>query len=455
MKLDQFLNLVKELGNTPEAMTKAMAMVDGTEIVDADGNPVDIASIELTTAPSDEGASDEGDDVVEESIERTVSDAVAKAIAKLQPAKQPERRTIPAKAMSANVRSFKGSDREFKAYAFGTWLQWKHTGNATAGKWLASNGVISKAQYENANAAGGALVPDEFAADLIRLVEEYGVARSEANVVSMSRETLAFPRRTGGLTASWIGEASSDSATAITKSDVDFANVNLVAKKLATLTLVSSELMEDAAVSIGDIIAREIAQAFAEAEDDACFNGDGTSTYGGVQGVLSFAGTVGTGASTVEAASGNTAFSTLDLLDFHKVTGALPRYAQANAKWYVSSVGFAEAMERLAHAQGGVTRVETEQGSQLQFLGYPVVITQKLNSTSAAQTSTKILAFGDLRQGVLFGDRRAPEVRTSEDRYFDVDQVAVRGIERIDMACHDFDSTSTAGPMIVLGTPSS
>jgi HK97 family phage major capsid protein len=213
--------------------------------------------------------------------------------------------------------------------------------------------------------------------------------------------------------------------------------------------------MEDSAIALGDFFALEIAQTFAEEEDDACFNGDGTSTYGGIVGVLTHAGTVGTGASTVEAASGNTAFSTLDMADFHNVTAQLPRYAQSGAKWYISQAGFASSMERLAHAQGGVTRMETEQGSQLAFLGYPVEITQKLNSTTAAQTSTKILAFGNLAQGVLFGDRKAAEIRTSEDRFFDTDQVAIRGIERLDIQCHDFDSTTVAGPMIVLGTPSS
>ena len=112
-------------------------------------------------------------------------------------------------------------------------------------------------------------------------------------------------------------------------------------------------------------------------------------------------------------------------------------------------------MERLAHAQGGVTRSETEAGSQLSFLGYPVVITQVANSTLTAQASTVILGFGDLRLASTFGDRQAMEVQTSSERVFDQDQVAIRGVERFDFVAHDLGNASTAGAFVALKTPGS
>ena len=63
-------------------------------------------------------------------------------------------------------------------------------------------------------------------------------------------------------------------------------DVNLVARKLAVLTRMSSELAEDAIIDLAAWLAEEVAYAFAEKEDDCLFNGDGTSTYGGIQGVL-------------------------------------------------------------------------------------------------------------------------------------------------------------------------
>lgn len=427
-------------------------------VVNENGDPVEISEIILVGAESEEPA-EEPAELTQESVEAAAEKAVAKLL-KVEKTigkrptepKKDDKPTIPvqAKRWGGTIKSFAGPDAEVKAFGFGTWAHWLWTGDRKSGQWLRDNGVITKAQYESANTAGGATVPDDFVADLIRLVEEFGVFRRNARVVPMSRETATFPRRTGGLTANFIGEATSDSATGITKSSMTFNNVKLVAKKLAALTLVSPELMEDAAISIGDLLATELALAFSEKEDDCGFNGDGTSTYGGIEGVLN---AVGAG-STVTAASGNTAFATLDREDFIKCIATIPEYARRNAKWYISSAGFADSMERLAHAAGGNTVSDEQGGVQLRYLGYPVEITQKLNSTLTAQTSTKLVVFGDLSMGAMFGDRRSLDVKTSEDRYFDTDQIAVRGIERFDINVHDAGDADTAGPIVVLETPS-
>jgi hypothetical protein len=47
----------------------------------------------------------------------------------------------------------------------------------------------------------------------------------------------------------------------------------------------STELAEDAVISIADDLAQEMGYAFAVAEDAAGWTGDGTSTYGGISGV--------------------------------------------------------------------------------------------------------------------------------------------------------------------------
>jgi HK97 family phage major capsid protein len=73
------------------------------------------------------------------------------------------------------------------------------------------------------------------------------------------------------------------------------------------LTLMSSELDEDAAVSIGDILVGEMAYAFANSEDTAGFSGDGTSTYHGVVGLRTiFNNGVGSLAGAVDAATATT-----------------------------------------------------------------------------------------------------------------------------------------------------
>lgn len=450
--------------DTDAVQKQAMAMLqtgDGevVPVVDASGEPVEISEIVLMTTGGGEPeeAPEEGEAAASEAaIERAVNAAVKKALGRLKPPRQADDRrspeakyTLPANVIRSNVRNFTGTsaEREYKAFTLGSFIK-AQIGDEQSNEWLKNRvGVNVKAQSTTSNNLGGALIPEMLAADLIRLVEEYGVARSNATVYQMTSDTLLVPRQTDGVTGEWVGESTSS-----TEDETEFSNVQLVAKKRKTLTRMPSELVEDAVINVGDLTARNIALDFAKAEDDAAFNGDGTSTYGGIVGVLNFAGS----ASIATAAAGNTAFSTLDLVDFHEVTGLLPEYAHqaGNARWYMSRAGFANGIERLLAAGGGNTWTDLANGKRDPMaLGFSVAMTQVLNATLTAQTSTNLLCFGDLSLGMAFGDRRQIRIDTSTERYFDQDQIAIRGTERVDIACHTFDSTTTAGPMIVLATP--
>jgi HK97 family phage major capsid protein len=63
----------------------------------------------------------------------------------------------------------------------------------------------------------------------------------------------------------------------VTASDKGWANVNLVAKTLAALSLISKNLEEDSIIDVVDDLAQEQAYAFALKEDQCWLIGDGTS----------------------------------------------------------------------------------------------------------------------------------------------------------------------------------
>ena len=112
-------------------------------------------------------------------------------------------------------------------------------------------------------------------------------------------------------------------------------------------------------------------------------------------------------AARITAITGNTAFSTLDLADFEAMVGKLPMYPGIRPKWFISQAGWAASMMRLADAAGGNTMAMLAEGPTRMFLGYPVVISQSMNSTLTAQTSTPgLVHFGDLQMGAILGSRR-------------------------------------------------
>lgn len=349
---------------------------------------------------------------------------------------------------AGKLRAFSGDSAEYDAYLCGQWLAATLFGNQKAAEWCKAHGVESLAMETSDNTKGGALVPDEFEASLIKLREEYGVARRICAVTSMASDTKSKPRRTSGLTAYAIGDNQE-----VTSSDMGYDNVQLTARKWGVLTKHSSELDEDAVISLANEIVDEAAAAFASAEDGAFFLGDGTSTYHGVVGLIN---AIAAG-SKVTAATGNTAFSSIDLSDFESMVGKLPEYPGINPVWLIHKAGFAASMQRLLDAAGGNTIDHLERGpSGRQFLGYPVIVSQKMNSTLTAQTSTNGLAyFGDFRMGCLFGDRRGVRVKISTDRYLELDLIGTLVTQRFDVVSHGRGTASAAGPIIMLSTPSS
>lgn len=349
---------------------------------------------------------------------------------------------------TGKLKAFKGPQAEEKAYRSGMWVKAALFGEEHAKQWCRDQGIqIKAAQQGGVNTAGGFLVPEEFEQTIIDLRESYGVARQECNVMPMARDTLVIPRRTGGVTAYFTDESGS-----ITESAAAWDQVSLTARKLATLTRMSTEIAEDAVISLGDWLANEIAYSFALKEDQCLFDGDGTSTYGGIVGLRPkiIDGNHAAGAVDVATATHNL-FSEIDATDLATLMAALPRYALMNAKWYMSQTAYSLVIERLVQAAGGNTINDMSAGAQLRYMGYPVVISQAMPAGAATDyNNVAMLFFGDMSKAATLGDRRGTTVATSTDRYFDSDEIAIRGTERFDINVHDLGDGTTAGPIVGL-----
>lgn len=357
------------------------------------------------------------------------------------------RRRVAAATPVVTAPSYKGNLKHLKdgdtAYGLGQFMLGA-MGNKSAQQWV-SDRYGAKAHSEGNNSLGGFLVPDELEQSIIDLRAEYGKFRANTRVLNMSRDTLLINRRAGGLTAYAVGEGAS-----ITESDNTFDQVSLVAKKFGALTKYSRELAEDAVVNLGDYIAGEVAYAFANKEDDAGFNGDGTSTYNGIVGLKNSVGSAG----IKTQGTGNT-FAALTLADLTGTVGLAPEYvfSRSTPKWYMSTQFYHTVVLDLLADAGGNTNLTLAGGVAVPSLfGYEVVLADVLPKATA--TSTICAYFGALDLGATMGDRRPTEIAVSEDRYFENDQIGVRGTTRFDINCHDVGDSSAAGAVVALQTGS-
>lgn len=316
----------------------------------------------------------------------------------------------------------------------------------------------SKAQLEGDNALGGALVPDEFLPELIDLREEFGIFRRLTTVYTMRSETLIVPRLTDDVSISYPGEN-----TAATETNAEFDNVQLTLRKAIALTLISSELLEDSALNASDVIARSMTKAIERHVDEAAWAGDGTSTYGGMWGIinklLGVDGTITNVAGIVQGGtSTDTDWTTFDYDDFTALMGALPAFAEDNASWHTSKPFYEGVMKPIQTQLGGTSFQDAEGTRVRSFMGFPVEIINSSTAfpmTAAPGTDTCVATFGDLSMAAKYGEKRGMEIASSTDRYFDQDAVALRMRQRHHVNVHDVGDTSTAGPVVGLFTSSS
>jgi HK97 family phage major capsid protein len=352
---------------------------------------------------------------------------------------------IPAKAkVHGKLQAYSGPDAQKNAYVAGSVILAGIYKNESAIAFCRNHGLqVQGAMSTSENSSGGFLVPDEMQATIIRLREERGVFPQYANRVPMGSDIITVPRLLSDVTAYWVGEEAE-----ITASDATLGAAELMARKLAALTKVSRELDEDAVIDIGDMITQSMAYAMADKIDEAGFNGDGTSTYGGVLGLKN---ALHSNAIQDAAASNDSALD-LDMADFEAMLGKYPQYPGANPRWFVHSAVYWASMARLADAAGGNTNVTLANGPQMMFLGYPVTFSQVLPSTTGTLASTILCYFGDLRLGATYGTRRSVRTEVSLERYFENDLIGIKTTERVAINVHERGDTIRTRPIVALKT---
>ena len=336
-------------------------------------------------------------------------------------------------------------DAERAAHSAGQWARAVLFGDESATRWCKDNGINLRVMTSDVNTAGGFLVPDAMEMAIIDLRAEYGVARRMAEMYRMSSGTLSIPVRTAGTTAYFPGQA-----TATTESDMGWGEVSLVAKDVSCLTRLSHALVEDAVIDLAAKIADEHAYAFAVKEDSCLIDGDGTATYGGITGLKAKLETVGM-AGIYTCATNTDSPQEVIAAEISGLMAKLPSYARLGAT-FLASPAFDELIfGRLMAAAGGNSTVTLAGAITPAYLGKPRVVCEPCYSDSTADLTGKAMAFyGNIKQGVAFGERRGIMVQVLRERYAEYRQIGVIGTERIDINCHGVGTASAAGPIVAL-----
>jgi len=273
---------------------------------------------------------------------------------------------------------------------------------------------------EGTDKYGGYLVPNEFRNQVLQIMGDGGVARREGTVINMSGDTLNIPRLDTKTAVSWTAESGT-----ISSGTPEFGTVTLTAKKAALIVPVTSELFEDSAVNLQQILAGMFAEKLAEAEDTQAFTGDGTVFTGILE---------ESDINTVTMGTGDTGFANVALDDLFNLIAAVKQSVARNGKFFMHRTIWS-TVKNMTDTNGNYVFNPTDQT----LLGYPVVFSDDMNSISDTAISTVFMGFGDLRN-IYIGDRRrisialADQATVGSTNLYEQDMLALRVTERIGIA---------------------
>lgn len=288
---------------------------------------------------------------------------------------------------------------------------------------------------ETTGADGGYLVPPDYAAGVIDLIQEQSILLPQARRVTIAGNRLIEAylveskrddgHRHGGVLAYWKGEAQQYESSKPT-----FGERTTQLDKLTAICPVTEELLMDEP-AIESTLDTKVAQEFAWKADAAIFGGSGS----GSMPLGMVMPTTNTALVTVDKESGQAA-GTVNVQNILKMWNRMPAQCRANAKWYINQDLELQLMQLM---MGTDTVATSDSGVTVSFggplwlpagaygnengklLGRDVIPLEQ----AAAVGAVGDIAFLDATQ-YLIVERAGINKQTSMHMYFDTDEVAFK-----------------------------
>lgn len=297
----------------------------------------------------------------------------------------------------------------------------------------------TKALSEGNDTEGGYLVPEETQAEILRVLEDYGIIRKLARVITMKRETKNIPRLTSSVIIYWPGENQAG-----TESNPVFGNVELIARTMVGICTTSIEFLEDTDTEIEEYIVELFAEAIAGEEDKQGLNGSGAPFVGVLQDA---------DVTILTMDTGDTSFAHIDA-DYLRTMLSSIKSSIVRGACFIMHRSVWAVVQKLKDTTSGqylvsvvnpvIQSPDGAAGAGLQPAGYiwgiPVYLSDHMPSTADTAVSTKFVIFGNFTKAFLLGDRKrvgvavSGEATVNGESSFERNKLALRVTERIALA---------------------
>lgn len=283
-----------------------------------------------------------------------------------------------------------------------------------------ADGVQRANQVEGTTTAGGFLVPEQIAPEVLALIGEVGVARRICRIYAMTRKDMKLPVRNTGPLVYWPGEGVKP-----TTSTVTLLRPELNAKTMIALDELSEEVDMDSIVSLAALLTDLFSEAVALEEDKQAFNSATAPFVGVLQAV---------GVPEVTMPSTKVAFTDLAYNDVVNLKHAADSKVVQRGT-YVFHQDTVGTMHKIKDNNGDPIWKEALGGGLVTgppgtILGRPYYTTNAMPSNASSAVSTPFMTYGDFRYLGL-GDRMQMQIDISSEAGFTEFTKWMRVVERV------------------------
>ena len=252
----------------------------------------------------------------------------------------------------------------------------------------------TKALTVGTAATAGNLAPEEYVAEIIKIVTEISPVRAVARVRQTTSKEIEIPQKTANFAAAWTAETGTRSET----TGYTTALKTIATHEQYAQVDISSQLLEDSAFDMEAEMNQEFAEQFAKGEGAAFINGNGTNKPVGI--------TNGNVVAHTATGAADATISTDNLMDL--VHGLKSEYAaNATMMFNRATLGIIRKLKDTAGQYIFQTGFSGQSGAPNTIIGIPYV---EAPDVADAASGAKSVLIGDFRRGYMIVDRVALSV---------------------------------------------
>lgn len=245
-----------------------------------------------------------------------------------------------------------------------------------------------KAGYQNetTSADGAYLVPPaDFIADVVRLEEQFGVARRNARLYETNSNAVTLNKKAGSVTMYEIGEG-----VAKTGTKMSFGQTLIPLRKFAAIAAMSDELIQDSPVNVYNELTMDFAREHARIQDTLMFT-DATT------GIVHSSG--------INVITVGSSINSLTFDHLNQAVWGIPTTAQSNGKFYLNRT-ILGLVQRLKDSFGRYLWSVGPNGIvDGTIWGYPYELVEVLPHLAEDGNNKAFIIFGDLSYAYLIMKR--------------------------------------------------